>query len=159
MSGCHCINGCGKVSLDVIRLPFGITIDMGIISFIVTFVWIIGITNAVNLIDGLDGLSGGICAIILVVIACMSVVEARLDIETMSLLLAGSILASVLQLTSSQYIYGGLWCIVFGLYYFRNIIAWIQKLYDYDTCITNSFAGSTNCGYAGCYIKTKTKRS
>ena len=82
----------GKVSLDVIRLPFGITIDMGIISFIVTFVWIIGITNAVNLIDGLDGLSGGICAIILVVIACMSVVEARLDIETMSLLLAGSIL-------------------------------------------------------------------
>lgn len=82
----------GKVSLDVIRLPFGITIDMGIISFIVTFVWIIGITNAVNLIDGLDGLSGGICAIILVIIACMSVVEARLDIETMSLLLAGATL-------------------------------------------------------------------
>lgn len=86
----------GKVSLDVIRLPFGITIDMGIISFIVTFVWIIGITNAVNLMDGLDGLSGGICAIILVVIACMSVVEARLDIETMSLLLAGSILGFLL---------------------------------------------------------------
>lgn len=82
----------GKVSLDVIRLPFGITINMGIISAIVTFVWIIGITNAVNLIDGLDGLSGGICSIILVAIACMAVVEARLDIETMSLLLAGGTL-------------------------------------------------------------------
>ena len=48
----------GKVSLDVIRLPMGISIDMGLVSFIVTFVWIIGITNAVNLIDGLDGLAG-----------------------------------------------------------------------------------------------------
>ena len=65
----------GKVSLDVIRLPFGITIDMGIISFIVTFVWIIGITNAVNLIDGLDGLAGGISTIILIIIACLSVVD------------------------------------------------------------------------------------
>lgn len=82
----------GKVSLDVIRLPLGISIDMGIVSIIITFVWIIGITNAVNLIDGLDGLAGGISTIILIVIACLSVIEGRLDIQTMSLILAGSTL-------------------------------------------------------------------
>ncbi len=47
-----------NVSLDIIRLPFGIKIDMGLISIAITFLWIIGITNAVNLIDGLDGLAG-----------------------------------------------------------------------------------------------------
>lgn len=82
----------GKVSLDVIRLPLGISIDMGIVSIIITLFWIIGITNAVNLIDGLDGLAGGIATIILIVIACLSVIEGRLDIQTMSLILAGSTL-------------------------------------------------------------------
>lgn len=86
----------GKVSLDVIRLPFGISIDMGIISAIITFIWIIGITNAVNLIDGLDGLAGGISTIILFVIACLSVIEGRLDIQTMALILAGSTLGFLL---------------------------------------------------------------
>ena len=82
----------GKVSLDVIRLPLGIQIDMGIVSFLVTFIWIIGITNAVNLIDGLDGLAGGISAIILIVVACLSAIEGRMDIQTMSLILAGATL-------------------------------------------------------------------
>ena len=82
----------GKVSLDVIRLPFGIQIDMGLISVLVTLIWIIGITNAVNLIDGLDGLAGGISTIILIIIACLSVVDNRWDIHTMALILAGATL-------------------------------------------------------------------
>lgn len=86
----------GKVSLDVIRLPLGISIDMGIVSIVITFLWIIGITNAVNLIDGLDGLAGGISIIILFVIACLSVIEGRLDIQTMSLILAGATMGFLL---------------------------------------------------------------
>lgn len=86
----------GGVTLDTIRLPFGISIDLGIISLLVTFVWIIGITNAVNLIDGLDGLAGGISLIILVVIASLSVLEGRQDIMMLSLILAGSTLGFLL---------------------------------------------------------------
>ncbi len=85
-----------NVSLDIIRLPFGIKIDMGLISIAITFLWIIGITNAVNLIDGLDGLAGGISTIILIVIACLSILEGRLDIQTMSLILAGATLGFLL---------------------------------------------------------------
>lgn len=80
------------VTLDVIRLPFGITISMGVVSVIVTFFWITGITNAVNLIDGLDGLCGGISVIILVVIAMLAVIERRSDVEMISLILAGATL-------------------------------------------------------------------
>lgn len=97
----------GEVSLDVIRLPLGISIDMGIISVIVTFVWIIGITNAVNLIDGLDGLAGGISAIILIIISFLSVIEARLDIQTMSLILAGATIGFLLYNTFPASIFMG----------------------------------------------------
>lgn len=82
----------GSVSLDTIRLPFGIVIDWGIVSFVVTFIWIIGITNAVNLMDGLDGLAGGVSTIILIVIACLAVMDGRMDIQIMALLLAGATL-------------------------------------------------------------------
>lgn len=44
-----------------IIVPFGRGyIDLGLLSYPLTFLWIIGITNAMNLIDGLDGLAGGI---------------------------------------------------------------------------------------------------
>lgn len=85
--------GVGGVELDTIRLPFNIAINMGFISFIVTFIWVIGITNAINLIDGLDGLAGGVSAIILLTIASISFVDDRFhDIGMLSLILAGAIL-------------------------------------------------------------------
>jgi len=38
-------------------------LDLGLFAYLITFVWIIGITNAFNLIDGLDGLSAGLASI------------------------------------------------------------------------------------------------
>lgn len=81
----------GKITLDKIFLPFNIVIDMGIVSFIVTFFWLTGITNAVNLIDGLDGLATGISMIIMLVIALISTIDGRFDIMKMSLILAGAL--------------------------------------------------------------------
>lgn len=81
----------GDITLGKIYLPFNIVIDMGIVSFLVSFFWLAGITNAVNLIDGLDGLAAGICLIILVVIASLSNLDGRTDITTMSLILSGAI--------------------------------------------------------------------
>lgn len=43
---------------------FNITIESVFLGQIVTFIWIIGITNAINLIDGMDGFSSSITAII-----------------------------------------------------------------------------------------------
>lgn len=68
------------VGVDVLRLPFGITIDSIALSIVFTIIWIVGITNAVNLIDGLDGLCGGMSVVIFVVIGCIAIVERRMDI-------------------------------------------------------------------------------
>lgn len=38
-------------------------LDIGFLAFPLTFLWIIGITNAFNIVDGLDGLSAGLATI------------------------------------------------------------------------------------------------
>ena len=45
--------------LDTIASPFG-TLDLGLLGFPLTVLWIVGVTNALNLIDGLDGLATGV---------------------------------------------------------------------------------------------------
>ena len=82
----------GKISLGAITLPFGISIDPGLLSFLVSFVWIVGVTNAINLIDGLDGLSGGICFIVLCTIGIIGYLMGRRDICVVCLILVGAIL-------------------------------------------------------------------
>jgi len=38
-------------------------LELGVFAYLISFLWIIGITNAFNLIDGLDGLSAGLASI------------------------------------------------------------------------------------------------
>ena len=53
---------CLKISY--ISLPFGDEfLSAGAISYFITLIWIISVTNSINLIDGVDGLAGGIIAI------------------------------------------------------------------------------------------------
>ena len=52
------------VRIEDIALPFIYTPELNLyVSYVITFLWIIGVTNAINLIDGLDGLSSGISVI------------------------------------------------------------------------------------------------
>jgi UDP-GlcNAc:undecaprenyl-phosphate GlcNAc-1-phosphate transferase len=49
----------------VIMVPWGNgLINLGLISYPLTFAWVIGVTNAINLIDGVDGLAGGVSIIV-----------------------------------------------------------------------------------------------
>ena len=51
--------------LRIDQLTFGLyaPLELGWISWPLTLLWIVGVTNALNLIDGLDGLAAGISAI------------------------------------------------------------------------------------------------
>jgi len=50
--------------IEYIRFPLlADVIELGVLSYPITLLWIIGIVNAINLIDGLDGLAGGIVVI------------------------------------------------------------------------------------------------
>lgn len=51
--------------IDTILNPFGDPVQLGIWSIPLTYLWLIGITNAINLLDGLDGLAAGVSLIVL----------------------------------------------------------------------------------------------
>ena len=51
--------------------------QIGAIDFLITTLWIVGVTNAINLIDGLDGLASGVS-----IIASMTVSYTHLTLPT-----------------------------------------------------------------------------
>jgi UDP-GlcNAc:undecaprenyl-phosphate GlcNAc-1-phosphate transferase len=82
----------GRVYLDAIFLPFGGVIHLGFWGYLITYLWIVGITNAVNLLDGLDGLAGGYSSIIFMTIAVLSTMLGQWDVYILCLVLAGSVM-------------------------------------------------------------------
>jgi UDP-GlcNAc:undecaprenyl-phosphate GlcNAc-1-phosphate transferase len=75
----------GGVYIQLIFLPQWI-------SILLTFLWLIGITNAVNIIDIKDGLAGGVVFIISVYLFILSVINGDELIGIFTITFAGSIL-------------------------------------------------------------------
>ncbi|MBO6566693.1 MAG: undecaprenyl/decaprenyl-phosphate alpha-N-acetylglucosaminyl 1-phosphate transferase [Pseudomonadales bacterium] len=51
------------IYLDELAFPGFSYVDLGWIGIVISFFWILGLTNAYNFMDGLDGLAGGVAAI------------------------------------------------------------------------------------------------
>jgi UDP-GlcNAc:undecaprenyl-phosphate GlcNAc-1-phosphate transferase len=51
--------------IETIINPFGEPLRLGYFSIPLTYLWLIGVTNAINLLDGLDGLAAGVSLIAL----------------------------------------------------------------------------------------------
>ncbi len=68
------------------------TFELGIWSWPITFLWIIGITNAINLIDGMDGLSGIISTIAFSVYGLVFLLNNHFILAVISLVLVGTLL-------------------------------------------------------------------
>ena len=82
---------CG-FKIENISHPLGGSIEFDLLSFPLTILWIVGITNAVNLIDGLDGLAGGIGLITTVTVAAIAFYSGALGVTAASVALAGSLI-------------------------------------------------------------------
>ena len=52
------------VVIDVITLPTVGAVELGWLGYPISFVWIMGMTNAFNFMDGLDGLAPGVAVIV-----------------------------------------------------------------------------------------------
>ncbi len=84
------------IRIDSIYNPFGDPINLGIVfSYIITLLWIVGISNAVNFIDGVDGLAGSIITISSVTLGLIAVamVPPSPISALIAFILAGSMLA------------------------------------------------------------------
>lgn len=83
----------GGFSITNVTHPFSAELlQLDVLSYPVTILWIIGITNAVNLIDGLDGLASGIATIAFLTILPISILNGDYASGIVSVLLAGALL-------------------------------------------------------------------
>lgn len=76
--------------------PFGGTVHLGpISSYVITLLWIVGISNAVNFIDGIDGLAGSVITVnsITLGIIAVAMVPPNPISALIAFILAGSMLA------------------------------------------------------------------
>lgn len=84
------------IRLETIYNPFGAAIHLNIfVSYILTMLWIVGISNAVNFIDGVDGLAGSVITISSVTLALIAVAMSPPNAISalIAFILAGSMLA------------------------------------------------------------------
>lgn len=94
----------GQCVAAVIVIAFGVRINAfnGLLAFvdnytvinwfsmIITFIWIIGVTNAINLIDGLDGLAVSISGISAFALIFLSLIIGRTDVAVLFSAVAGA---------------------------------------------------------------------
>ncbi|HJT65633.1 MAG TPA: MraY family glycosyltransferase [Pyrinomonadaceae bacterium] len=78
--------------IDALSIPlFGSVQLTPLLSFVVTVVWLVGITNAFNLIDGLDGLASGAALFSSLVILGVAVSQDQTLMVVIALVLCGGV--------------------------------------------------------------------
>lgn len=79
--------------VEAITLPWWDSLVLpSFVGMVISFLWIVGITNAINLTDGLDGLAAGICLLASGVNAIVAIWLGNHYMTVMMVLLAGSLL-------------------------------------------------------------------
>jgi len=61
------------LGVQINSIPFFGGIDLGLLSYPITLLWIVGISNAVNFIDGVDGLAGSVITVNAVTLAILAI--------------------------------------------------------------------------------------
>ncbi len=80
------------VQIDYISIPFSqFDISLHWLSFPITVLWIVGVTNAINLIDGLDGLATGVSAIATATIMVIALLSGNIPVFILCGMLLGSL--------------------------------------------------------------------
>ena len=82
------LSGLAIHSINILGYP----IEFGILSYLITALWVVALLNAVNLIDGMDGLASGIMMIALGFTFVVSIIEGAYFVTLISGMLFGGLL-------------------------------------------------------------------
>ena len=78
--------------IETLTNPFGDAFSLGSLSFPITVLWLVGMSNAFNLIDGLDGLASGVALFATVSLCVAGIVNGRADAVILIAALSGALL-------------------------------------------------------------------
>lgn len=91
------------ITTDTIGVPFGNIL----IDFVLTMLWLVGITNSINFFDNIDGGASGTIAISSSVLAAIAIFNGQILIAAMSIVLAGSTIGFLVWNKAPARIYMG----------------------------------------------------
>jgi len=78
--------------VEILGLPLGEQpVSLGMLSFPLTWLWVVGIINAMNLIDGLDGLASGIALLATFVLFCVALNDNAVVLCLLTACLGGAV--------------------------------------------------------------------
>ncbi|MGI5921814.1 MAG: glycosyltransferase family 4 protein [Syntrophomonadaceae bacterium] len=80
------------VVVSFVTNPFNGMLGLGYFSIPLTFLWIVGVTNAINLIDGLDGLAAGVSSIAAATMGIVAMLQGQAVVALVAFLLVAAIL-------------------------------------------------------------------
>ncbi len=87
------------------------------LQFILTILWIFGVTTVINFMDGLDGLSGGVAGISALTLFIVAISKGQTQSAIMAIILVGVALGYLkYNKPLSQNLYGGRGCHVYRLH-------------------------------------------
>ena len=75
--------------IQTIQIPFFQVLNLGLWSWPVTVLWIVGVMNAFNLIDGLDGLASGLSIVALIFFSIICWWQGQLSLLLLIMVLVG----------------------------------------------------------------------
>ncbi len=79
--------------INALSIPFGAAWELPMwLSFPLTALWVVGITNAFNLIDGIDGLAAGAAVFAMLSLFITSLLQGHTEICVVSLIIAGAVM-------------------------------------------------------------------
>ncbi len=83
---------CGVRMTALTNFIHGGHIQLGAAGVILTYFWIVGITNALNIIDGLDGLAAGVAALVILAMYFFAAFKGMATMGVMLVALLGAVL-------------------------------------------------------------------
>ncbi|PIX62117.1 hypothetical protein CO057_00885 [Candidatus Uhrbacteria bacterium CG_4_9_14_0_2_um_filter_41_50] len=98
------------IGVSKITNPLGGYFEVGeIISFIVTFVWLLGVTYTTKLLDGLDGLAAGVSSVgaFMIALLALSVAYFQPDVALLALVVLGALIGFLVWNTHPASIFLG----------------------------------------------------
>jgi len=91
-SGCAVLVMAFGLVVDAVQLPGLGRVELGLWGYPLTFVWIVGLTNAFNFMDGIDGIAGGTAAVAAAFFAAVTFAQGSTFVYLVSLAIAGAAL-------------------------------------------------------------------
>lgn len=119
------------IVIDQIALPFIGLVTLGWLSYPISFLWIMGMTNAFNFMDGLDGLAGGVAVIVSAFFCAITFSQGSTFVYiTCYAILAGSLGFLIYNIPPARIFMGDVGSVFLGFVF--AVLAIIAARYDHS---------------------------